>query len=74
MTSIITDPNQVQPQALGVKAAARYLGITDKQLRRLLATREIPSRNTGRAYIISIKALDDYLAGADDPIRHPDSA
>ncbi|GAA2773550.1 helix-turn-helix domain-containing protein [Saccharopolyspora taberi] len=70
---IVTDPDEVAPKAFTVPAAAKYLGLTEKQLRRLLTTKQIRSRNTGRAYIISQAALDEYLAGADEPMRHPDS-
>ncbi|GGM52980.1 hypothetical protein GCM10012275_24960 [Longimycelium tulufanense] len=47
---------------------AKILGLTDGQVRNLCRTRKLRSRHTGKQYVIPKSAIEEYLAGSDDPI------
>lgn len=45
-----------------------------ERVRRLIATGKMRARSTGASYIIPGSAINEYLDGSDEPIKHPDSA
>lgn len=52
----------VPPRSLGVDAAADYLGISTRTLRRLVARREIGHRRVGKALLVfSVNDLNTWL-------------
>jgi excisionase family DNA binding protein len=58
-----------QPRlAYSTTEVAATLGITGSQVRHLIRTGKLRARNTGKAYIVPASALDEYLAGADEPM------
>jgi excisionase family DNA binding protein len=59
--------------AYTVQQVAEMLGISYDATRRLINTGKLRARNTGKRYIIPQSAIDEYLAGSDDPIQHPES-
>jgi excisionase family DNA binding protein len=68
MTGPTAADDQPGKRAYKVPEAAKILGITPDQMRHLCRRGKIRSRNTGAAYIIPASAIDEYLAGADEPI------
>ena len=54
-----------------IREAASYFRETDPQtcltetaIRRLLSTGTVPSARIGRKYLVTVEALEDYLAGS----------
>jgi excisionase family DNA binding protein len=60
-------------RAFTTKEVAEQLGITGNQVRHLIRRGLLRARSTGKAYVVPVQALDEYLAGADRPIKHRDS-
>lgn len=63
----------VERRAFTTKEVAAQLGITGNQVRHLIRRGLLRARNTGKAYVVPLQALDDYLAGTDGPIKHRDT-
>lgn len=59
--------------AYNVRTVARMLGISYDATRRLIHAGKLRARSTGKQYIIPASAVEEYLAGSDEPIQHPDS-
>ncbi|EQD82050.1 helix-turn-helix domain-containing protein [Saccharopolyspora spinosporotrichia] len=59
--------------AVTVAVAAAMMSLSSWQVRKLIADGKLRARNTGKAYIIPVAAINDFLAGSDAPMRHPDS-
>ncbi|MGW1675964.1 hypothetical protein [Saccharopolyspora sp. NPDC002376] len=75
MSAVITNPDDIQPYAVNVAVATKMLGLANEwATRRLIKAGKIRVRSTGRQYIIPIKAIEEFLAGDDGPMRHPESA
>lgn len=74
MKRVITDPNEVQPVAVNVVTAAKMLGLTPWQVRKLIQDGKLRARTTGKSYIIALSAIEEFLAGSDEPMRHQESA
>ncbi|QIZ38573.1 helix-turn-helix domain-containing protein [Saccharopolyspora sp. ASAGF58] len=73
MARVIQNPGEVDRAAVTVRVAATMLSLSPWQVRKLIADGRLRARNTGKAYIISVHAIDEFLAGSDAPMRHPDS-
>ncbi|MCI2420729.1 excisionase family DNA-binding protein [Saccharopolyspora sp. K220] len=73
MTEVIQNPSDAGCRAVTVAGAAEQLCLSAWQVRKLIKDGKLRARNTGKAYIIPVAAINEFLAGSDDPIRHPDS-
>jgi excisionase family DNA binding protein len=54
--------------AYNVAEVAKILGISKAAVRRLIKSGRLRARNTGAAYIIPKSAVQEVLAGADEPL------
>lgn len=52
--------------AVSAREAARLLGVRSATLLDLLRDGEIPARRLGTRWVISVRALEAWLAGGDD--------
>ncbi|MEV5543950.1 helix-turn-helix domain-containing protein [Saccharopolyspora shandongensis] len=73
MTQVLRDPGEVERVAVTVAVAAAMLSLSPWQVRKLIADGKLRARNTGKAYIIPVHAISEFLDGSDAPLRHPDS-
>lgn len=64
-------PAESTQRAYGTAEVAAILGLSEKPwvVRHLIRTGKLRARNTGKSYIIPVSAVEEYLAGGDDPIE-----
>lgn len=60
------DHDKIDPLAVTLEDAAKALGITKSTLRALAVSGEVPSFFIGRRRLISVAALQEYVAKASD--------
>lgn len=64
----------VEQVAYSVRDVMVFLGMSKDAVLRLIRSGRLRARENGRRYIISGKAIIEYLDGADEPMHHRDSA
>ncbi|QUH04233.1 hypothetical protein HUO13_28660 [Saccharopolyspora erythraea] len=73
MNRLIQNPDEIEVAAVTVAVAATMMSLSSWQVRKLIADGKLRARNTGKAYIIPVTAITEFLAGSDAPMRHLDS-
>ena len=57
----------------GTKEVAEMFGLSESLIRRWCSNGRLRSRNTGRRYMIPRDVIEEFVAGTDEPIAHPDN-
>jgi hypothetical protein len=71
----VTTDGKPTVRAYNTTQVATILGVRPWQVRNLIRTRQLRARSTGAQYIVPVSAVEEYLAGGDDPIaNHGDPA
>lgn len=55
-------PERRQPQRMGLAAAAEYVGISDRHLRRMVQERKIDHYRVGGRLVFDVRDLEELLA------------
>ena len=58
--------------AVSAREAARLLGVRPETVLRLVRAGEIPARRLGTRWVVSVRVLEEWLAGGDDPAPSED--
>lgn len=51
--------------ALSVIDAAKAIGMSERKMRQLIASGQLRSKRCGRRVLVTVRALEDFLAGPD---------
>lgn len=64
----------IEQVAYSVRDVQVFFDMSKDAVLRLIRAKRLRARENGRRYIISGKAIIEYLDGADEPMHHKDSA